>query len=200
MNRKPFKKVDPCPKNPFPGNPFLTSIFELAAHHHRGQERKGGLPYIVHPVAVAKMLQGAGASREAVAAGLLHDVLEDTGCELEELIKKAGPKVTKIVCQVTDKDKTAPWAKRKKNYLKYLRKASKEAMWVACADKIDNLTSLAEGYREKGKIFSSVFSAKFPEKFINYRKVYQLVRSRYPSCPLLALYRQKLEQMKELLK
>jgi adenylylsulfate kinase len=185
------------PENPFPEDPFLTSAFELAARHHKGQERKGGLPYIVHPVAVAKMLQSSNAPKEAVVAGLLHDALEDTGCELEELITKAGPKAAKIVCEVTDKDKTVLWKQRKKNYLANLKKASKEAMLVACADKIDNLTSLIKDCRVKGEGFPSSFRAQFKEKLANYHNIYKLIHSRYPSCPLLDIYAQKLDEMKK---
>lgn len=187
------------PENPFPGDPELTKAFRLAAHHHWGQERKGGSPYIVHPVAVARMLKDSGCDKETVAAGLLHDVLEDTGCEVEEITREMGRKVARIVCEITDKDKTVGWKARKKNYLAGLKKASRPALCVTSADKTDNITSLLEGYRSVGKYFFKSFSGKFREKYANYKKIYHMIQSRYPSCPLLPFYRTRLAEMKDLL-
>lgn len=186
------------PENPFPRDPVLAKAFRLAAYHHRGQERKGGLPYIVHPTSVARMLKNAGCGQEIVAAALLHDVLEDTGCEVEEIEKVAGKKVAKIVCEITDKDKTAPWKLRKKNYLTGLQKASRSALCVSCADKADNTASLLEGYRSSGKDFFKSFSGKIRAKYLNYKNIHDVIKRRYPSCPVLPVFHTRLEEMKRL--
>ncbi len=184
------------PANPFPRNRLLSKAFEFAAYHHRGQERKGGLPYITHPVAVANTLHEAGCRAEIVAAALLHDVLEDTGCDLEEMRCLAGARIARWVTQITDKDKTVPWRVRKTNYLKSLQKASREALAVACADKTDNIRSLAEGLKNSGSRFGRLFSGKMKDKVKNYEKIYELIRSRYPNCPMLADYDCHLKQLK----
>ncbi len=181
-------------KNPFPGNKFLSDIFKTAAYYHRGQERKDGLPYIVHPAAVAKMLKEAGYSDEVAAAGLLHDVLEDTGCEFEDLERRAGRKIAAIVCQVTDRDKTARWAARKKNYLEGLRRASKKALAVACADKTDNILSTLRARRLGGRTLRRV--GKISRKVRNYSSVYRVIATRYPACPLLPAYKDALDRLK----
>lgn len=186
-------------KNPFPANAFLTRIFELARHHHRGQIRKGGLPYITHPVAVAKTLRKAGYGDEVVAAALLHDVLEDTGCELEEMQGVAGRRVTRWVTQITDKDKTVAWKARKVNYLKSLRRASREALAVACADKSDNIRCLTQGLGRSGSRFGDGFSGKMVDKIKNYERICRVIRSRYPSCPVLAQYERNLETLKKMI-
>ena len=148
-----------------------------------------------HPVAVAKLLKHAGLKDEVVAAGLLHDVLEDTGCEREEMEKAVGRRVTAIVLEVTEKDKTIPWEKRKKGYLGVLKRASKGALAVACADKIDNVRSLTQGLKRGGKGFAKSFSAGLNKKFANYRTVYGVIRSRHPACPLLGLLAQSLAEL-----
>ncbi len=188
------------PQNPFPRDPALTKAFHLAAYHHRGQERKGGLPYIVHPVSVARMLKEAGCGKEIVAAALLHDTLEDTGCEVEEITREAGKRVAKIVCEITDKDKTAPWKARKKNYLAGLKKASRPALCVSCADKADNVASLLVGYKSSGPEFFKAFSGKIRPKYLNYKNIYDVIKKRYPSCPVLPVFHAKLEEMKSLFK
>ena len=187
------------PHNPFPKKALLAKAFTLAAHHHRGQERKGGAPYIIHPVSVAKFLKDYGCDDETVAAGLLHDTLEDTGCEFEEIARQVGEGVAAIVSEITDKDKTVRWKARKRNYLAGLRKASRKALCVACADKIDNITSLMEGFCSGGGGFIKAFSGKIREKYLNYKAVYDTIKKRYPSCPLLPVYHERLDEMKSLL-
>ena len=186
-------------RNPFPHDAFLSGAFRFAAHHHGSQTRKGsGKLYITHPVAVARMLKGAGFGREVVAAGFLHDVLEDTGCELEEIERHFGPQVTKIVVEITDKDKTVRWKRRKAGYLAGLRRASREALAVACADKTDNLLSLVDGCQKNQKKFAALFSGKMKDKLKNYENIRRVVKVRYASCPLLPAYGDALAQVKKL--
>jgi len=181
--------------NPFPENAALTKAFDLARIRHRGQMRKGGLPYITHPVAVARMLRSAGYSDDIVAAGLLHDVLEDTGCELEEMIRAVGERVTKIVTEVTDRDQTLAWEDRKESYLRVLSTVSPEALAVACADKTHNLGDLVSGYEKEGEKFAVLFSGRFGRKLENYRRIHDLIAARLPGCLLLSEYRKNLEAL-----
>merc|ERR1711991_990241 len=61
----------------------------------------GGEPYIIHPVAVANLLKEIGASSSVIAAGLLHDVVEDTGIDLSEIETNFGLEVRELVEGVT---------------------------------------------------------------------------------------------------
>ena len=182
------------PQNPFPDSELLTKAFSLADHHHLGQERKGGLPYITHPIAVAKILKEAGYGEEVIAAGLLHDVLEDSGCEREEMEKVVGEKVTRIVTEITDRDKTVVWHQRKENYLNNLKNASVEGLVVSCADKTHNLVSILEGYVSSGNKFAKQFSSSFSSKLENYRAIYQLIASKQPSMKILKSYKEALDR------
>ena len=187
-------------RNPFRNDPLLSRAFKLAEHHHRGQQRKGGLPYITHPVSVAKALLKARYGAKVAAAGLLHDVLEDTGCEYEEMVRAAGARVTRWVVQVTDSDKGVPWRKRKTNYLASLEKASQAALTVACADKADNMRCLIEGLKDSGKAFGVQFSGKMRDKIKNYENIFKLIVRRYPRCRLLPDYERRLERLKQMRK
>ncbi len=74
----------------------------LFAHHlHQGQTRKSGEPYIAHPVAVAELLRELGGDAVTVAAGFLHDVVEDTDITSEQLEIEFGPEVCRLVEGVT---------------------------------------------------------------------------------------------------
>ena len=68
---------------------------------HEGQERKSGEPYFTHCVAVAGILADLNMDSDTIAAGLLHDVLEDTDVTEEELIDEFGVQVARLVEGVT---------------------------------------------------------------------------------------------------
>lgn len=80
---------------------LLRRAFVVAEEQHRGQTRSSGEPYITHPLAVAEILCNLGADAETMAAGLLHDVVEDTGYPPEKLSEQFGKKVTELVLGVT---------------------------------------------------------------------------------------------------
>ena len=56
---------------------LIEKAYDLAGKMHQGQLRKSGEPYLIHPVAVAKILAELGMDDQAIVAGLLHDVVED---------------------------------------------------------------------------------------------------------------------------
>lgn len=80
---------------------LIVKAFKLAYEAHNGQLRASGEPYIIHPLAVADLLKEIGASSSVVAAGLLHDVVEDTGIALSEIEVNFGLEVKVLVEGVT---------------------------------------------------------------------------------------------------
>ncbi|MCP9926676.1 bifunctional (p)ppGpp synthetase/guanosine-3',5'-bis(diphosphate) 3'-pyrophosphohydrolase [Cyanobium sp. CH-040] len=80
---------------------LLASAFDFAFQLHEGQYRASGEPYIIHPVAVADLLRDIGASAAVIAAGFLHDVVEDTGVTPEQLEEHFGAEVRALVEGVT---------------------------------------------------------------------------------------------------
>ena len=121
----------------------MTAIFdaiEFAARAHRGQCRKGTkIPYIVHPLAVAKILIDAGCPEDVVVAGILHDTVEDTPLSLDEIRHAFGTAVARIVEGASEPDKSKPWEERKAHTIESLKTASEAVLLVSCADKIENL-------------------------------------------------------------
>ncbi len=98
-----IEKVPPglgesCPTDP---EALLANAFDLAFRLHKGQFRASGDPYIVHPVAVADLLKEIGASSTVIAAGFLHDAVEDTDLSLEQLEGFFGKEVAGLVEGVT---------------------------------------------------------------------------------------------------
>ena len=80
---------------------LIVKAFKLAYEAHNGQFRASGEPYIIHPIAVADLLKEIGASSSVIAAGLLHDVVEDTGIPLSEIEVNFGLEVKVLVEGVT---------------------------------------------------------------------------------------------------
>ncbi len=84
---------------------LLQRAYDVADHHHRGQLRKSGDPYITHPLAVATILAELGMDTTTLVAALLHDTVEDTGYTLVELEADFGDEVAHLVDGVTKLDK-----------------------------------------------------------------------------------------------
>ena len=83
----------------------LRKAFELAFDAHEFQRRKSGEPYIFHPLEVARIChEEIGLGPTAVICAILHDIVEDTPVNLEEIYELFGPKVTKIVDGLTKLD------------------------------------------------------------------------------------------------
>jgi RelA/SpoT family (p)ppGpp synthetase len=80
---------------------LLASAFDFAYQLHEGQFRASGEPYIIHPIAVANLLRDIGASAAVIAAGFLHDVVEDTQVTPEEIEEHFGTEVRALVEGVT---------------------------------------------------------------------------------------------------
>lgn len=76
---------------------LVTRAFNFAAEAHKDMRRKSGEPYIVHPIAVAKIAnQEIGLGITSVVSALLHDIVEDTDYTLEDIERNFGPKVASI--------------------------------------------------------------------------------------------------------
>lgn len=130
----------------------------IATEAHMGQVRKvDKLPYIAHPIEVARMVHKAGFPDKVVAAALVHDVLEDTPYDEDLLRAQLGDGVVNIVKEVTE-NKARPWRERKEQYIAHIRAGSTEAQVVSLADKIHNLRGMLEGYKKTGDHMWSEFT------------------------------------------
>ena len=83
----------------------IVDAYELSAKAHDGQQRLSGHPYITHPIAVARILADLHLDPGTIKAALLHDVLEDTSCTLEDIQRNFGEDVAALVDGVSKLDK-----------------------------------------------------------------------------------------------
>jgi GTP pyrophosphokinase len=80
---------------------LIQKAYSFASAAHESQKRLSGEPFIIHPLHVAGMLFDMGFDAEVIAAGLLHDTVEDTGITLEDLREKFGQEIANLVDGVT---------------------------------------------------------------------------------------------------
>jgi (p)ppGpp synthase/HD superfamily hydrolase len=124
---------------------LLTRAFAFAAGKHTGQQRKGekAEPYVNHLAEVAHLLAVAVQGRDAnlIAAGLLHDTLEDTKTTHAELVAPFNEDVASLVSEVTD-NKSLPKQERKRLQVEHAPSRSDRAKMLKLADKTSNLRGI----------------------------------------------------------
>lgn len=128
--------------------------FALRAHEH--QKRKyTDEPYIVHPVAVAKLIEKIGGDAEMQAAAMLHDVIEDCGVTYDEIEREFGRRVADLVQEVTNPSKRTDGnrARRKAIDREHLAQASPDGKTIKLADIIDNIPSIVENDPDFAQVF-----------------------------------------------
>jgi len=169
---------------------------ELAAQWHQGQMRKHPseqIPYIAHPAGVGMLLMAAGAESDTIAAGILHDVIEDCGITKEELSAATTNHVAEMVAWVTEPPKEMPWDDRKRVYRERLAEAPLAALEIAAADHIHNLQSILSAAQTSEEVWA-MFHADKEAKLEHERAVYEVIAERLDS-PLVGLYRQVLREV-----
>lgn len=125
--------------------PLLKRALDQAAVWHRMQRRKYpgvDVPYVSHLAGVSILLAKHGFDDEVIAAGALHDAIEDAGVTSEDIAALFGDRVARLVVAVTEADKSQPWEVRKRRYLEQFSKNPWDAQAITIADKIDNFLSI----------------------------------------------------------
>lgn len=129
---------------------LLNKAIIFAVEEHAGQVRKGtDLPYIVHPLEVMTILGAMHVDAEVMAAGVLHDTVEDTGATIDDIKANFGDRVAELVQGHTE-DKSKSWEERKKEALEELRDAPFDLKCLVMADKLSNMRAIARDYRQIG--------------------------------------------------
>ncbi|WP_332733873.1 HD domain-containing protein [Flavihumibacter sp.] len=148
---------------------IVSKAMLFAAEHHQHQLRKGTrIPYMSHLMNVCKTLAEQDCDDELLAAGLLHDVVEDTPVTIEEVEEKFGAYVALLVRGATELDKLekkvidkeSSWQDRKSQTVHFLEhEATIEQLIVTAADKLDNLRAIYMDKKRIGKEIWERFSA-----------------------------------------
>jgi (p)ppGpp synthase/HD superfamily hydrolase len=123
--------------------PVTRAALEFAAEHHAGQRRESDeAAFILHPLEVAQLLRGRDYPDDVVAAGVLHDSLEDTDATPLELEQRFGSTVAALVCSVSEPSGEGTYAQRKARLRSSMANASAESLAVYAADKVAKVREL----------------------------------------------------------
>lgn len=138
---------------------LICRAFRFAYELHQGQRRASGEPYIAHPIAVAGLLRDLGGSSVMIAAGFLHDVVEDTDITVEEIESRFGVEVRRLVEGVTKLSKfnfSSKTERQAENFRRmFLAMASDiRVIVVKLADRLHNMRTLEHLQPEKQRRIS----------------------------------------------
>jgi (p)ppGpp synthase/HD superfamily hydrolase len=123
--------------------PISTAALALARERHAGQYRAGdSAPFVLHPLEVAAMLHTAGAPDHLVAAGVLHDILENTDTEPVDIEVRCGREVSTLVETVTEDRRIPDTGDRKAALRGQVCDAGAEAALLFAADKVSKVREL----------------------------------------------------------
>ncbi len=126
---------------------IIRRAYDFSLEHHNGQTRASGEPFLIHPLEVAKVLAEMRLDSTAIAAGLLHDAVEDTPVTIDEVSKKFGEPVARIVEGVTKIDKI-DLASREERQAENVRKMvlamvdDIRVVLIKLADRLHNMRTL----------------------------------------------------------
>ncbi len=133
---------------------LIEKAYSVAEAMHEGQQRKSGEPYIIHPTEVAILLAGLEADGATVAAGLLHDVLEDCHITSEELLTQFNPEVHRLVEGVTKLGKISFSSKEERqaeNFRRMFLAMGKDirVILLKLCDRLHNMRTLSHMKEDK---------------------------------------------------
>ncbi len=133
---------------------IIRKAWAFCLQQHEGQKRASGEPYVIHPLEVGQVLAELKMDSTAIAAGLLHDAVEDTDVSSEEIGKKFGEQVAHIVEGVTKLDKIK-FANREDHQAENIRKmllamvTDVRVVIIKLADRLHNMRTLEHLKPEK---------------------------------------------------
>ena len=149
----------------------LEEAILFATKAHEGQKRKlSETPYILHPLEVSAIISTLTDSLEAMAAGALHDTVEDCGVDPKEIRERFGPRVSALVQsesedKLSDRPPAETWMERKEESLLMLgntKDMDVKILWLA--DKLSNMRSFYREYMKKGDAIWLSLNQKDPKK------------------------------------
>jgi (p)ppGpp synthase/HD superfamily hydrolase len=174
-------------------SPVTRDALAFADRRHAGQTRGvDDLPFVTHPVEVACLLHESGYPDEVVAAGVLHDVLEDTDAERSDLEARFGSRVAELVQAVTDDPSIEDEAERKAALRRQVAQAGECAAVVFAADKVSKAREL------RVRVSRGLHDEADCGKFAHYEASLEMLSDIIPGHELLDQLRMEVDALRAL--
>jgi (p)ppGpp synthase/HD superfamily hydrolase len=172
------------PDNESDGRAVIFAALRFADDAHTGQFRKGSrVPYLIHPLNVAKILLDHGCSDELAVAALLHDTVEDTEVTVPEIRTIFGDAVARLVEFATEPDSLWSWEARKEHALGMLRSGDTQPLLLSVADKLDNIRSIRCDLERCGEKAWDHFKRPRVKQRWYYQSLSQIFDARFTELP-----------------
>jgi (p)ppGpp synthase/HD superfamily hydrolase len=184
--------------------PITREALEFATAQHAGQRRDADqAPFILHPLEVAQLLRGRDYPDHVVAAGVLHDVIEDTDVGYDEIEGRFGTAVATLVRAVSEPPGGGDYAERKARLRDAVAQASADAAAVFAADKVAKVRELRlalvrRSERGRSRAVSPSGPAIDPGKSEHYWASLAMLEHRLGYHPLVRQLRFELEALSAL--
>jgi (p)ppGpp synthase/HD superfamily hydrolase len=164
-------------------NTIMDEALELAREAHQGSRTRGDTD-LDHPLQVARLLERAGFDEEVVAAGLLHDVIEDSSIGLNEIQARCGPEVRRLVSALTEDRTIGPWVSRKAEHRHRIANQDRVVGAIYAADKL-----------AKVRAYAAAGELPAPRKLRHYRRAVRTLGKAFPGLPFLEDLQAELEDL-----
>jgi len=132
------------------------------------------------------ILQKANCSEDVIAAGLLHDILEDTETSFEELVTQFGLRIANLVLVASEEDKSLSWEKRKQHTIDSLSQTTIDETHIIVADKLHNIRSIRIDIEKSGEQVWERFNRGKADQYWYYSSIVNALTSRKKECKLIA--------------
>ena len=140
---------------------IINKAIDFSQQAHKDQIRKSGDPFITHPIEVAKILTSINLDASSIAAGLLHDTIEDTNISIQEITNSFGEQISELVQGLTKISKFSLKINKQKlgeNYRKLILASSQDlrVILIKLADRLHNMRTINFIEDENKKINTSI--------------------------------------------
>jgi (p)ppGpp synthase/HD superfamily hydrolase len=177
---------------------LVRDAYECAEAAHRGQVRRGGASaFITHPISVAGVLEEARLGDEVIAAGLLHDIIEATPLDVEDIHRRFGEEVAQLVAVLTENESIPSYTERKREHRERVRKASSNgAAAIYAADKLCNVRELRRLYEWEGEQAAHRYPAPLDVRIQLWHQDLEMLSPRADELPFLDALELELHELR----
>jgi (p)ppGpp synthase/HD superfamily hydrolase len=183
---------------PFVGSGLHQTLAALAyaVEQHAGQRRAAdGAPFVLHPIEVATLLAEAGAPDHVVAVGVLHDTIEKTSTQPEDLLQRFGGRIASLVVALTEDPAISGYGARKAALRDQVEAAGDEALMVFAADKVSKARELRITFARAQDGGGARPRSRASRKLAHYRHCADLLDGRLAESPLVRSLRDELAEL-----
>jgi (p)ppGpp synthase/HD superfamily hydrolase len=176
--------------------PVTCEALAYAVERHEGQRRESdAAPFILHPLEVAVLLRNRGYDDEVVAAGLLHDALEDTDATPRDLRARFGLRVCELVAALSDDATIEDYGERKAALRAQVAEAGPDAAAIYAADKVAKARELRATLSRDPAAFDD---AQLRRRLDHYDASVEMLAEQLPDHPLTTQLRFELWALRTL--